>query len=84
MDELAFSVHNLAPTFFTMWLGANDVLGYATAGGQGNGGGAALPVPGTNFYNTNDISPACSFQKIYAMIQGVEYGDPHQCQRRAY
>ncbi|MBD1397293.1 G-D-S-L family lipolytic protein [Pontibacter sp. JH31] len=24
------------PTFFTMWLGNNDVLGYATSGGQGN------------------------------------------------
>ncbi|MBN9482853.1 MAG: hypothetical protein BGO70_08250 [Bacteroidetes bacterium 43-93] len=26
----------LHPTFFTMWIGANDVLGYATAGGDGS------------------------------------------------
>lgn len=34
LDELL----NLNHTFFTLWLGANDVLGYATAGGvqQGN------------------------------------------------
>lgn len=26
----------LNPTFFTMWIGANDVLGYATEGGESN------------------------------------------------
>lgn len=27
---------SLAPTFFTLWIGNNDVLGYATGGGVGN------------------------------------------------
>lgn len=26
----------LSPTFFTLWLGSNDILGYATGGGQGD------------------------------------------------
>ncbi len=59
-SELAFRVSNLHPTFFTMWLGANDVLGYATAGGQGDGSGNALP-PAPNYYNTNDITPTTVF-----------------------
>lgn len=28
-----------SPSFFTVWLGGNDVLGYATSGGEGNIGG---------------------------------------------
>ena len=64
MDELAWTVHNLYPTFFTFWLGANDVLGYATAGGQGNGNGTAVPVAG-NIYNTSDITPISVFESLY-------------------
>lgn len=33
------------PTFFTLWLGSNDVLGYATAGGIGSID-PAFPLPG--------------------------------------
>lgn len=37
------------PTFFTNWIGNNDVLGYATSGGAGTtaglGGGDITPVP---------------------------------------
>jgi len=44
-----------APTFFTMWLGSNDVLGYATAGGEGTNGGVGL----------NDISPFVAFKVTY-------------------
>lgn len=43
------------PTFFTMWLGANDVLGYATSGGEGAVGGVAV----------GDISPVSAFKAIY-------------------
>ncbi|MCW3122806.1 MAG: hypothetical protein JWQ38_2298 [Flavipsychrobacter sp.] len=64
LDELAYRVHNLHPTFFTMWLGSNDVLGYALAGGQGDGTGAALPLS-PNFYNANDISPYLVFDTAY-------------------
>ncbi len=65
LDELQYRVGNLYPTFFTMWLGANDVLGYATAGGVGDGTGAALPFPGTNIYNTNSITPYDKFDSLY-------------------
>ena len=64
MDELSYRVHNLNPTFFTMWLGSNDVLGYALAGGQGNGTGAAAPLT-LNFFNPTDISPIGAFQTAY-------------------
>jgi len=64
MDELSYRVNNLHPTFFTMWLGANDVLGYALAGGQGNGTGNALPLV-LNLYNSSDISPTAVFQTNY-------------------
>ena len=64
LDELQYRVSNLHPTFFTMWLGANDVLGYALAGGQGDGSGAAAPIlPG--LWATNDITPASVFQTNY-------------------
>ncbi len=43
------------PTFFTMWLGSNDVLGYATSGGEGAVEGITL----------NDISPAAIFKVNY-------------------
>jgi lysophospholipase L1-like esterase len=66
LDELQYRVNNLHPTFFTMWLGANDVLGYALAGGQGDGTGYAVPlVPGTTSYASNDISPYAQFDTCY-------------------
>lgn len=34
-------VKNQSPTFFTSWIGNNDVLGYALAGGEGMVGGTA-------------------------------------------
>lgn len=43
------------PTFFTMWLGSNDVLGYATSGGEGAIGGIGL----------SDISPEAAFKATY-------------------
>jgi len=64
MDELQWTVNNLGPTFFTLWLGANDVLGYATGGGQGHGSDSASPIAG-NFYNVNDITPTYVFNKLY-------------------
>ncbi len=60
LDELKYRVDNIHPTFFTMWLGANDVLGYALAGGQGNGTGNALPAA-LNYYSSNDITPTPVF-----------------------
>ncbi|MEI8279337.1 MAG: hypothetical protein WCG87_06200 [Bacteroidota bacterium] len=47
-------------SFFTCWLGANDVLGYALAGGAG-----AVPGPGSN---TNDISDTAQFGHTYRIV----------------
>jgi hypothetical protein len=42
------------PTFFSMWIGNNDVLGYATSGGTGkSSGGSPLDpdaISGTNYF----------------------------------
>lgn len=43
------------PTFFTMWLGSNDVLGYALAGGKGKAEGTSV----------TDISPVTAFAATY-------------------
>ncbi len=49
-------------TFFTCWLGNNDVLGYATGGGVGAVGGI----------NPGDISPTSVFKATYdALINGM-------------
>lgn len=67
LDELYYTVHNLHPTFFTLWLGANDVLGYALAGGQGIGDGSA-PDLGGGLYRTTDITPTAVFNRLYDTI----------------
>ncbi len=67
LEELYSRVANVHPTFYTMWLGASDVLGYAVAGGQGDGTGVALPI-NTNYYNANDITPHAVFNDIYHEI----------------
>ena len=64
LDELLYRVNNIHPTFITMWLGANDVLGYATSGGQGDGTGNATPGA-FGIYNPNDITPPSVFKLNY-------------------
>ena len=66
-DELLYRVNIQHPNFFTLWMGMDDVLGYALNGGQGNGNGSAIPLIG-NFYNTIDISPIAVFEKNYDSI----------------
>src|SRR5690606_30693241 len=46
-------VLSMNPTFFTNWIGANDVLAYATSGGEGVNQ-AGNPNPAT--YGSNDIT----------------------------
>lgn len=64
LEELKYRVNNLHPTFFTMWLGANDVLMYATKGGQGDGTGNAIPI-GLGLYASDAITPTAVFQTNY-------------------
>lgn len=67
LDELYARVYNVHPTFFTLWLGATDVLGYAVGGGQGNGDGSASPVT-LNIYNSGDITPDQVFADGYDSV----------------
>ncbi|MEC4112877.1 SGNH/GDSL hydrolase family protein [Myroides pelagicus] len=58
---------SLEPTFFTNWIGANDVLSYATSGGEGvdqNEVGGLDPSK----YGGNDITHVGVFQKVYGDI----------------
>lgn len=54
------------PTFFSLWIGGNDVLGYATNGG----------VPTSqDAVNGNDITPTATFDFVYkGMIDGLTAG----------
>ncbi len=72
-DELGYRVRSLHPSFFTLWLGANDVLGYATNGGKGVGDGSAVPVAG-NLFNSYDITPFSLFNTIYDSVVRVISG----------
>ncbi|MCC3153387.1 SGNH/GDSL hydrolase family protein [Hymenobacter sp. BT770] len=47
LDRVKATVASINPTFFTEWLGSNDVLGYATAGG------AASSITPTATFTTN-------------------------------
>jgi lysophospholipase L1-like esterase len=56
-----------APTFFTNWIGNNDVLSYATSGGTGadhNVTGNTNPAT----YGSNDITNANTFTSVYSTI----------------
>lgn len=46
---------SLNPTFFSLWIGGNDVLGYALAGGEGE----------TSGMGSNDITPAATFGQSF-------------------
>src|SRR5690606_3350781 len=53
------------PTFFTLWIGANDVLAYATTGGSGvNQTGNMSPET----YGPNDLSDPTVFASVYSTI----------------
>lgn len=57
------------PTFFSLWIGNNDVLGYATSGGTGKDQSENLN-PST--YGSNDITDANVFANLYGkMVQDL-------------
>ncbi len=61
-----------APTFFTLWIGSNDVLGFATSGGSGVDQTGNLD-PST--YGSNDITDPNVFASVYnSMLQAMTAG----------
>ena len=54
---------SLAPTFFSLWIGNNDILGYATSGGSGIDQSGNLD-PST--YASNDITDPNVFANVYS------------------
>ena len=56
------------PTFFTLWIGNNDVLGYATSGGTGE---YQLNNTSIASYGENDITDPNLFNLIYGQIAGA-------------
>ncbi len=60
------------PTFFTLWAGNNDVLGYATAGGTGQG----LEEMGDPAQvSDNDITPVNVFEGSIEALAGTLAGE---------
>jgi hypothetical protein len=57
------------PTFFSLWIGNNDVLSYATSGGTGvNQTGNANPAT----YGSNDITDPAAFASVYnTLVNGL-------------
>ena len=55
LNSVLAEVSTNPATFFTMWLGSNDVLGYATSGGEGN----PLAI------HPNNISDLATFKTAY-------------------
>jgi lysophospholipase L1-like esterase len=54
-----------SPTFFSLWIGGNDVLGYATSGGIGvNRTGNTNPAS----YGSNDITDPTVFASVYTTL----------------
>lgn len=53
------------PSFFTLWIGNNDVLGYATSGGAGQDQTGNLD-PTT--YGSNDITDPQVFAMVYSQL----------------
>lgn len=61
-----------SPTFFTLWIGNNDVLGFATSGGAGVDQAGNLD-PST--YGGNDITDPNVFASVYnSMLQALTAG----------
>jgi lysophospholipase L1-like esterase len=59
---------SLNPTFFTNWIGSNDVLAYATSGGIGvNQAGNMNPAT----YGSNDITDPTYFAGVYSTIMNT-------------
>ncbi|WP_298395322.1 G-D-S-L family lipolytic protein [Flavobacterium sp.] len=50
------------PTFFSLWIGNNDVLGYATSGGTGVN---RTGNPNVAAYGANDITDPTAFAGVY-------------------
>ncbi len=57
------------PTFFSLWIGGNDVLGFATSGGVGvNQTGNTNPAT----YGSNDITDPSVFASVYnSLVNGL-------------
>ena len=61
-----------SPTFFSLWIGSNDVLGYATSGGIGvNQAGNLNPAT----YGGSDITDPNVFASVYStLLDGLTAG----------
>lgn len=54
------------PTFFSLWIGNNDVLSYATSGGTGVNRTGSTNSPST--YGSNDITDPTVFAGVYSSL----------------
>ncbi|HHJ34719.1 MAG TPA: G-D-S-L family lipolytic protein [Gammaproteobacteria bacterium] len=68
------------PSFFTLWIGNNDVLSFATSGGVGvdqlGNPDIAGDIDPNNKYGSNDITDPTAFAGVYAQIVGALTANP--------
>jgi hypothetical protein len=58
-----------SPSFFSLWIGNNDVLGYATTGGAGTD---QTGNPDATSYGLNDITDPQLFAQVYnGLVEGL-------------
>ncbi|MBD8082933.1 SGNH/GDSL hydrolase family protein [Chryseobacterium caseinilyticum] len=70
-STVADDAANRNPTFFSLWIGNNDVLSYATSGGSGIYQSSATTNPAT--YGSNDISnPAVVAGSIQTVLEKLK------------
>lgn len=68
---LAYAVSQ-TPTFFSLWIGNNDVLSYATSGGTGVN---QLTNPNPATYGPNDLTNTAAFASVYGtLVDGLTAG----------
>ena len=64
-ETMIASAVELNPTFFTLWIGNNDILSYATSGGSGVDRTGNTDV---SMYGSNDITDPTAFAGVYSQL----------------
>jgi len=73
-SNVAADAMSMSPTFFSLWIGNNDILGYATSGGVGEDHNETMNIdPST--YGGNDITNNNVFAQVYqGLVQTMVSG----------
>ncbi|MDQ2794330.1 MAG: G-D-S-L family lipolytic protein [Bacteroidota bacterium] len=71
LQRVQATVASLKPTFFTEWLGNNDVLGYATSGGASTAANNSLTAVATFTTNTGQVLDALTASGAKGLVATI-------------